>query len=318
MSSVLPRTTNLFSKKYQNIMHAMSIQGKYSLIGSSAIRNILYGADIDLMSELIKYKNSPHVLVHILHIFQEKFRHELRRDSVCWITDFKCGEKYGEPLRWNKDTIAAGWQTVKGKRENFIDHILDKSIIKLDYVTYDSGFFIEFSENYYFKIGNEYSFDRRDMETQNLAKSISESGEEYLEEGNYFKALKREYAVIRLLDKREPLQKLLLSFFNSQAGIIYKSKSDCETIILMLQQTFRPVPMEEIRNAIQHIKQVLGLVTEVKFNMDMVAKNLDRTYTLKSKDKISEILLQTSNYLLKIISRVAEEFIKKHKIFKKI
>ena len=90
-------------------------------------------------------------------MFQQKFA---KRGKDEYVTDLKCGsylDEKGEAvaIRWNKTNIKKGWQTINKKKEYFINHIMDKAMFKIDFIVFIDGLFIEFSENFYIKIGEE-------------------------------------------------------------------------------------------------------------------------------------------------------------------
>ena len=57
------------------------------------------------------------------------------------------------PIRWNKNNIRTGRQTIEGKSITLTECLKQKSTIKMDLVVLCNTVFIEFSMNYYFTIG---------------------------------------------------------------------------------------------------------------------------------------------------------------------
>ena len=120
----------------------MSVAGKYQIIGSSNITNLIYNSDYDLQ-EYDNFKSTDKAY----HIFKTKFKSAKMNPNI-YITDFKCGEIDGQPLRWTYDDMMLG----ENQGITFKSAMLQKKTIKLDMVCIIGGRYLEFSDNYYFKI----------------------------------------------------------------------------------------------------------------------------------------------------------------------
>jgi len=134
-----------YSSKLRKVFNLMTIQGSYSVIGSGAIEEVKYKGDYDLQS-FPKIKDPYKAGSYLLKKFQEKFKTAEENPNL-FITDLKMGDdfkKYPEPIRWNKKTIAAGFQMVDGVKVTFEDAVLMKSKSnKIDVVQLIDGVFIE-------------------------------------------------------------------------------------------------------------------------------------------------------------------------------
>ena len=62
--------------------------------------------------------------------------------------------------------------------------------------------------------------------------------EELYIEKNYFKALKREYRILSLLDKDPKRREILTDLFNGKFGYLYYAISQLNTLIIMKEQNF--------------------------------------------------------------------------------
>ena len=92
-----------FNNNTKEIFNIMSVAGKYQIIGSSNISNLIYNSDYDLQ-EYDELKSTDKAY----HIFKTKFKSAMMNPNI-YITDFKCGEnKNGEPLRWSYDDMMLG------------------------------------------------------------------------------------------------------------------------------------------------------------------------------------------------------------------
>ena len=297
------RNPDEFKQSIQRIFDLLAIRGKFNIIGSASNQDILYYSDFDLSTfEKVSLQS-------IKKIFQNKFKEALK-DPTIFITDFKCGEVDGEPVRWNKTNIKTGSQIVDGKRITLEECLLMPSTIKMDIVALIDGDFVEFSDNYYLSVNGVKNYDDEEVSKNVLLKELEKSAKEYFHEPNYFKYLKRVFSIKTM--KNQSTTKLV-DFFNSQVGLLNKSKTDLETLILVLENKFRKVKLEDVCNNIQIIKQNIGGISEVKFKSTLY-KDLDKICSYKNQTSIIKNLKKVINYIQKKVNETTLHFIKKNKI----
>jgi len=297
------RNPDEFKKSIQHVFDLLAIRGKFNIIGSASNDEILYYSDFDLSTfEKVSLQS-------IKKIFQNKFKEALK-DPTIFITDFKCGEIDGEPVRWNKTNIKTGSQIVDGKRITLEECLLMPSTIKMDIVALIDGDFVEFSDNYYLSVNGVKNYSDEEVSKNVLLKELETSAKEYYDEPNYFKYLKRVFSIKTM--KNQSTTKLV-DFFNSQVGLLNKSKTDLETLILVLENKFRKVKLEDVCNNIQIIKQNIGGVSEVKFKSTLY-KDLDKICSYKNQTSIIKNLKKVINYIQKKVNETTLHFIKKNKI----
>jgi hypothetical protein len=230
------------------IFQLLTISNRYKVKGTGADKSILYSSDYDLAEY---WRGGVGGINYIEKVFKDKFRIALGNKDI-FITDFKCGEIGGVPLRWNKKNIKTGVQIVKGKRITLCKALEMKSIIKMDIIAQIDGVFQEFSCNYRFNFGGITNYDTEDIR-DNLLGDVKE----YYKKGNSFKALRRLYSFVKI-SKREPsIVRGLQKYFNSPIGIMNKCKNQLEILILMLEQKFRPVPKIDLVENLEWIKNQL-------------------------------------------------------------
>jgi hypothetical protein len=297
------RKPDEFKQSIQDVFDILAIRGKFNIIGSASNQDILYYSDFDLSTfEKVSLQS-------IKKIFQDKFKEALK-DPTIFITDFKCGEVDGEPVRWNKTNIKTGSQIVDGKRITLEECLLMPSTIKMDIVALIDGDFVEFSDNYYLSVNGVKNYSDEEVSKNVLLKELETSAKEYYDEPNYFKYLKRVFSIKTM--KNQSTTKLV-DFFNSQVGLLNKSKTDLETLILVLENKFRKVKLEDVCNNIQIIKQNIGGVSEVKFKSTLY-KDLDKICSYKNQTSIIKNLKKVINYIQKKVNETTLQFIKKNKI----
>ena len=242
----------------ESIFHLLTIQGKYRVIGSAKLSGVKYSSDYDLQ-EFVEEPKIVHYPTFLLHLFQAKFKMAERNPNI-FITDFKCGEIRGVPIRWNKSTIQEGKQKVGRKTVTFEECILMKSVIKMDVIALLGGSFIEFSENYYLKLGSFTNFTK--LSATKVQKSLLEDAKEYAKEGDSFKSLKRIFAFLNLKKGRLTEKKKLLDFFNSSVGFLNKSKSELQILGTLLDNSFRKPQVSDILNNLRMIQRNINQVTD--------------------------------------------------------
>jgi hypothetical protein len=310
MNSFSERKIEDFNKNISKIFNLMSINGKYTVIGSSSLRKIKYNSDFDL-NEIEKFGSSEHVLFNVWKMFCEKFK-IAKEDENIFITDFKCGEDVsGEALRWNYKDMLNGYQKVKGKTYYFIDCLTQKATIKLDVIAYINGAFTEYSDNYFFKFGKEGNFNFSDLTRDNILGSIKNSYFEEIDEKNYYKALKRSFAYYLMKDGTTRKLDALTEFFNSDVGIINKARADIDVLILVLEQEFRKPKIENVKNNLQIIKQNLSYNTE--YDLGNVSRRIDDICRVSNILEIKKRLENLSSDISDIINKAGLNYLEKNK-----
>jgi hypothetical protein len=279
------------------IFQLLTISNRYKVKGTGADKSILYSSDYDLAEY---WRGGVGGINYIEKVFKDKFRIALGNKDI-FITDFKCGEIGGVPLRWNKKNIKTGVQIVKGKRITLCKALEMKSIIKMDIIAQIDGIFQEFSCNYRFNFGGITNYDTEDIR-DNLLGDVKE----YYKKGNSFKALRRLYSFVKI-SKREPsIVRGLQKYFNSPIGIMNKCKNQLEILILMLEQKFRPVPKIDLVENLEWIKnqlppfgdrmKIIEIITilqtckksDMKDGLDFLRETLQKYIDEKTKMWIAE------------------------------
>jgi hypothetical protein len=298
MTNYFKRKTRI-PKEIEDVFNILTINGKYQIIGSGSLEKIEYNSDYDLQ-EFINDKSNKNVLDKIYNYFKKKFIY-CKKNPNYFITDFKCGiGEDGEALRWEYKDI------IKGIKNNitFQEALLQKSTIKIDMIVLIEGIATEFSENYYFKIGSTTNYYNEDIEL-----GIEKSLNEYLYMKNYWKVLKRLFSLM-LRNKTKNKTKLikLIDFFNSDVGLMNKCKNEFDILLILLEQKFKKVNIDDIFYNIKKIKQwayQAGIeFEEVNF------------FSSKNVKKLEELIIKVRDNLTNVINEYSYNYLKKN--FKKI
>ena len=264
------------------LFNMMSVSGKYRLVGSANISNLMYNSDYDL-NEFESNKSFK----SIYQIFKNKFI-QAKKDKLTYITDFKCGEIHGEPLRWDYDDIIKGFKQIETYKISFEDAIKTKGLIKLDVISIVSGKFLEFSEIYYLKINNVKYYENIDKVS--IKRELKQAVIEEEKLGNYMKCLKRIFS-IAILDNNKKIVDQLIEYFNGPVGFINKQLSDLKNIKIVMEQKFRKAKMVDIISNLQSIKQNLSFYN--KFALpSQISTDIDKICELKTKTKTKLLILK--------------------------
>ena len=140
---------------------------------------------------------------------------------------------------------------------------------------------------------------------ENLCKDM----DELIDEGNYFKALKRQYRILMILDKDSDApqsgasqprwgkkQDILTDLFNGKYGYLYYAISQLKTLIIMKEQQFRPVDETIFYQVQQNIKDDIGKVLNYSYASSMLNNN---SVSITVINNIIDYLTKYLNYRIK-------------------
>ena len=216
----------------------LSITGLQTLVGSSADDDVIYSADYDLMEQK-DFKKTDNVYNNILTLFRKKYIQALKPNSNIWIIDFKCGMFRGQPIRWDKESIKLGYVVINDEPKYFVDCLQQESRIKMDVIAVDAnGVLNEYSDIYFIRIGDRSL--SREINEEESAKSIYSDFHYYIEDKNYYKAVKRLYSYAKITNNK-PLMRDLLKVINSNLGVNSKMIADLGIISALIDNNFKKV-----------------------------------------------------------------------------
>jgi hypothetical protein len=270
----------------------MSLESKVNIVGSANVKRNLYYSDYDLFQK-VQGKSEQLIYNHFKAIFNI-----IKSSSNVVISDFKLGEDdKGDALRWDYNDIMKG----ENGGVSFKEALKMKSIIKLDIIVYLNGRFIEISEVY-----NVYLDGKSNMNysKEEMLKNITEDYKDLVNDGNYFKALKRMYSIIELNDENDSRLNILIDYFNQPIGLLYRCKSDLETINIIL--TYNKFTLEQIKNSLQMIKEIVSSFP--------ITNNINQISTLTNKEKIKKELIKQIKLIKDYVNMDAKRFLQTSQI----
>ena len=253
----------------------MSLESKINVVGSANVKRNLYYSDYDLFQK-VQGKSEKLIYNHFKAVFNI-----IKSSSNVVISDFKLGkDDKADALRWDFNNIMKG----ENNGVSFNDALKMESIIKLDIIIYINGRFIEVSEVY-----NIYLDGKPNMNysKEEVIKNITEDYKELVNDGNYFKSLKRMYSILKLNDDNDARLNILVDYFNQPIGLLYRCKSDLETINIILH--YNKFTLDQIKDSLQMLNEIVSSYPIIN-NIEMISK-------LTNKDKMKKEL----KFLIKII-----------------
>jgi hypothetical protein len=272
----------------------MRISTKQKIVGSAGVIGNIIVNDYDLNEMYIKDSvNDTDTLSKLYFMFLWKFK-TIHDSKNMWITDMKCGEYKNEAIRWSMEDMERGYKDINGERIYFTRCVIQADTkCKLDVVLFLNGRFIEISELYYIKVNGIANFNTDDFRLGKIVNDLRDDMEELYMEKNYFKALKREFRILTLLDKDKKRRDLLTDLFNGKYGYLYYCISQLNTLKLMKEQTFRNVPVNKFMLVQQTIKDDISKILNYPYSIT----NLNQEITnIKVIDTMVRYLMEYLNY----------------------
>ena len=277
----------LFNNKVSQIGSIMSLESKVNVVGSASIQRSIYYSDYDLF-ETIQNKTSSVILNHFRSVFNI-----IKSAPNTVISDFKCGSSpNGSPLRWDYSEIQSG----VNNGVSFDEAIQQKGIIKLDIISYINGRFVEITEVYNVKINGKSNMDYTNEE---VIKSITTDYKDEVKKLNFMKALKKMYSISKLINNKDPLLDILVTYFNSPIGLLYRCKADLETILTIL--SYNKFELKDIIESLQTLKEQISAFP--------VNNDIEKISKIKLKADMKTQLKKQIQNINDFVNRDAKKFI---------
>jgi len=277
----------LFNNKVSQIGSIMSLESKVNVVGSASIQRSIYYSDYDLF-ETIQNKTSTVILNHFRSVFNI-----IKSAPNTVISDFKCGSSpNGFPLRWDYSEIHSGINN----GVSFDEAIQQKGIIKLDIISFINGRFVEITEVYNVKINGKSNMDYTNEE---VVKSITADYKDEVKKLNFMKALKKMYSISKLINNKDPLLDILVNYFNSPIGLLYRCKADLETILTIL--SYNKFELKDIIESLQTLKEQISAFP--------VNNDIEKISKIKLKADMKTQLKKQIQNINDFVNRDAKKFI---------
>lgn len=260
----------LFKKSINDIAMLMSVESKVNMVGSASIKKAIYYGDYDLFERVEGHSKSS-VYAH----FKSLFYHVNKLPKIV-ITDFKIGDK-----RWSYDDI----MSKEKDGMSFDDALNVKGIIKLDIIALINSRFYEITEVYQMCFNGKCNMDYKKDE---IIKDLVDEYKLKTNEGNYMKALKKMYSIIKIKNINDPKLDVLLNYFNSPIGLLYRNKSELETLLIVLDND--KFTLDDVRMSLESIKEQVSAFPVPNYLEEIIKKKTKKEMTKLIKKQVFDIL----------------------------
>jgi len=184
---------------------------KIDVKGTSSYKSQKYFSDYDLFSS-IKGNNKPEdIFKEVQNIFSK-----IKSDPNLYFIELKIQNKNSKKKFFNMDFT----------EKQFVKSIKDLDYIKIDLIARFGNIFIE--------VSIIYSFNKEEANSQEYINSLKDDIKELMKEGNYYKVLKRYFALYKTMGDSKKLLELT-KYFNSDKGALYQKTSNLKALKLLLE-----------------------------------------------------------------------------------
>lgn len=250
--------------QYKNIVDHLKFNDKSIMIiqGSSSYKVNEYYSDIDLITDVKNMINDDEKTF-------DRFK------EICEYFDNHNDYEFIE-FKIQTETDKKKWNTLNQFNFETFKKYDDVSFYKIDLICYVNFRYIEVSCIY----SNE--------EEKEVVESLNEDIENYIEEGKYYKALKRTYS--KYAEDPDKYSKELVElqeFFNGEYGTYYNISSNLDTIMKLIE--YKEKNKELTNQVIDRIETNLKYIF-VSPNIDDIPKNYKKYITLANKGAKKELI----------------------------
>lgn len=282
-----------YHKNINKIGKIMAIvESKNRIVGSASIKSNIYYSDYDFF-EKVKEVSEKDIYQH----FRDIFIQVSNKENMI-VSDLKCGVRPdGEPIRWNQQQMLRN----DNNGLTFEECIKHKGIIKVDIIYLLNGRFIELTNVYQIVIDGESNMD---YSVEQIVEEITNEYKQKIKEGNYFKSLKKLYSVMKITNPSDLRLVKLLNYFNSPIGLLYRCKSDLETLLVAINSS--EFDLNEVKNSLEMIKELISAFPVENIVNEIVIK--------KTKNDMMKPLHKQIRLIVDVLNRDAKKFIQENGI----
>lgn len=205
------------------------IKSKVNIVGTSTLGSVGFYSDIDAFC-IVEINEPPERSDReFISAITQKLSQTQAILPESFVTDIKAGGKHFTPAE------------VDSKR--FHEAIREDGYTKIDYVIPFIDRYIEASCIYYVKDTRGWYATNPIETVKMLQKILEESRDEQVHKGKLFKALKREFSILKynkhkLTAAQKAYAEKILMFLRSPVGMVSKMAGDLETLELIMKRSF--------------------------------------------------------------------------------
>jgi len=252
------------------------------------------------------------IITHSEYTESEKLLKD--KPSIGEFLQAKNNIKY-QVIRWNVAEVLNNKKYLRnGKPITLEESFNTHGITKLDVIGLIQNYrFTDFSVIYEFHCNGKVL----NPEPINIQNSLRESIIAYKSEGNYFKALKRLFALSKL-NHNEPLLKELNEVLNSDLGRLYIVVGDMDTLLTLFDE-HQNIPYTKIRYEIDQFIQRLSTVYTIGSYLkkdDAIIKEIRNISSRLPDNQIRPALEKVRNELYEVLQKESAPYFKNalHKV----
>ena len=274
-------------------------------VGSSVFKIQPYFSDVDVMNIVDKPNNSSEEVLTLFIQNIKKIVSELTKSKDNFFSDFKAGG-----IHWSPEEIE--------KEKNVCITLREacklKDVIKIDMIVPYNERYVEMSTFFVLKSKDGFINIESDY-FSSLTKSLLADIKEY-KTTKPFKAIKRVWSLSRINNDLETMDKLK-DLVRSNVALMAQINADVETIQLLIEHDSN-YNLEFIINEFNEFKGRLSTILDIEYDeekADIIINNLIllfkfNTKNIEDKNTILESLEQLHDYLLEIINKETNEYLK--------
>ena len=184
---------------------------------------------------------------------------------------------------------------------SFDDALNIKGIIKLDIIALINGRFYEITEVYQMCFNGKCNIEYKKDE---IIKDLVDEYKLKTNEGNYMKALKKMYSIIKIKNPNDPKLDVLLDYFNSPIGLLYRNKSELETLSIVLDND--KFTLDDVRFSLESIKEQVSAFPVPNYLEEIIKK--------KNKKEMTKLIKKQVYDILGFLNRDAKRFIQEKRL----
>lgn len=210
--------------------------------------------------------------------------------------------------RWTIEEVLRGFKTLKnGSEYTLEDAFTSRGITKVDVVGWvQNNRYTDFAMIYFFFSPNGRSYNYTPIHFDD---EVKEDIIHYKSEGNYFKVLKREFALAKYHQNKKKMDKLT-EILNSDLGRMYHILGDIKTLRALLDEQ-KDVPLKDVRFEIDQFKQrFANIVLEPFVRAEHTLLGyINSALKTSSQKLLSARLGQMEDILTKLLSKQSKKLV---------
>ena len=118
------------------------------------------------------------------------------------------------------------------------------------------------------------------------------------------KARKKMYSIIKLKNNKDPRLNILLDYFNSPIGLLYRNNSELQTMLIVLENA--KFDLEEVKNSLEIKKE--------QISASPIPVELNKIVKFKTKKAMRKPLMKQIRIISDYLNRDAKKFLSRNKL----